>query len=73
MRQRSPIERMVDAACGIPEGTIVGPTDPVTLVCEMCGAQRVFEREPDFFDFDIIETTCPRCTPVPQSGIAEDK
>jgi len=62
-RPRSPIERMVDAACGVPESAFQEPKDPVTIVCTSCGAKLVVEREPDFFDFDTIETTCPQCTP----------
>jgi len=54
---------MVDAACGVPESAFQEPKDPVTIVCTSCGAKLVVEREPDFFDFDTIETTCPQCTP----------
>ena len=50
MKRLSPIERMIDVV-----------VDPVRLVCTLCQASIVVEREPDFFDLVEIETTCPRC------------
>lgn len=67
MKRLSPIERMIDMACGAPSDPPVtdafnGVTvDPVRLVCTLCQASIVVEREPDFYDFVEIETTCPRC------------
>ena len=63
MRPRSPIEQMVDRACGVPwaEAPAKAP-DFVLLVCESCGAKRSDVRIPEYFDFDRIETTCPKCT-----------
>jgi len=68
MRPRSPIEQMVDAACGfVPieplEGPPTPPEDGVLLVCGRCGAKQWDERIAEYFDFDIIATTCPGCRP----------
>jgi len=33
----------------------------VTLKCSSCGATHLDARIPEYFDFDVIETTCPTC------------
>lgn len=52
----------------MPEGTEHKPLpdDPVVLVYGAYRASIVVEREPAFFDFDVIETTCPACDPEPK-------
>lgn len=39
------------------------PKDPVRLVCMVCAAFVIVERDEDLGDADEIETTCPECTP----------
>ena len=59
MRRRSPIEIMVDRACGVPDD--YEPL-PVLLSCPDCGRQRRTERvEGDPEGTIEISVTCPEC------------
>ncbi len=68
---RSPIERMVDAACGITAEQRAEleakqadlEANGVLLYCP-CGAKKWDERIPEYEDFDVIEVECPSCRPT---------
>lgn len=62
MRRLSPIERMIDEACGLKPGEIPTPIDPVTMRCPKCKKELVVARaEHDHPRAKYVETECPDC------------
>lgn len=60
MRNRSPIQQMVDRACGIPEGW--EPPARVTLRCPKCKREKDAAIEPtDPKGTTLVVTQCPEC------------
>lgn len=60
MRNRSPIERMVDSACGVPDDYT--PPPRVTLRCPNC--KRTMSAAMEKIDppgTAVVETCCPNC------------
>lgn len=68
---RGGIESMIDAVClcvkcGLSASARCkchDPKDPVTLLCTVCGDTLVIEREDWCFDYEVVETKCPKCRP----------
>ena len=57
---RTPIEIMIDRACGIPDNAV--PLTPITLHCISCGRQQRAPRDPtDLPGTVVIKTRCPEC------------
>lgn len=60
MRSRSPIEMMVDRACGVPENWT--PPRYVTLRCPVCPrTMRTVHVDTDPDGTEIVECKCPGC------------
>lgn len=68
---RSPIEMMIDKACGLPPDWIdnLPPRDLVTLRCPMCKKEMKVDRlDHDLPGTAIVEANCPDC---PVDGFEE--
>src|SRR6185312_15219308 len=59
----SPMERMIDAACGLRPGEAPPSRPaPVKLECPKCAAERMVERsDTDPPNTYIVQLTCPKC------------
>jgi rubredoxin len=58
----SPIERMIDAACGVPKSERFDRPAPVKLECPKCGAEKMAARDKtDPPNTYIVKLTCPKC------------
>jgi hypothetical protein len=61
---RSPIERMVDEACGIKNGDVTASSELVTLVCPKCQRRAQVEKyETDPVGTTEVHVVCDRCNP----------
>lgn len=67
---RSPIEAMIDAACGIKPGEIERlkakqEAERITLRCPACGTTKRADRHfTDPLDAAVVESSCGNCEPV---------
>ena len=62
MRQRSPIEILIDRACGITDEEAPAAYESITLRCSQCGREQKAPRD----EWDppgavIVQARCPRC------------
>jgi hypothetical protein len=68
MRNRSPIERMVDQACGIPDDYESPPQ--VTLRCPKCKKEKQAALDPtDLPGTAVVLTQCPECVGNERSSV----
>jgi len=59
---RSPIERMIDEACGVPKDWKPKPHDIIILVCPKCGKRGSTDRmHDDPPDLKSLTVECPDC------------
>lgn len=59
---RSPIEIMIDRACGIPDGPARHPVERVTLFCPSCKSWKLVEKhESDPEGTSEVHVLCPDC------------
>ena len=61
-RPLSPIERMIDQACGVGEDHVPGAANMMVLRCGQCRRLQDVAREVwDPPTADVVEADCPRC------------
>jgi len=63
-RARTPIEIMIDRACGIEDGVLPPPPRRAELKCPRCGLvskHRVVVYEPDTMEGGFVSLPCPDC------------
>jgi hypothetical protein len=59
---RSPIEQMIDAACGVPDGARFEKRDTITLSCPKCERTKTAARDKtDPPNTATVMLTCPAC------------
>ena len=62
MKPRSPIERMIDEACGYDPTKKPPKKEKITLRCPRCGKEKLVDRSTtDPPGTVVIETDCPPC------------
>lgn len=60
----SPIERMIDAACGVKPGDTPAPPSRIQLECKKCGKTKMVQRVKHDPPAAVkVCITCPECNP----------